>query len=217
MKKLGILFKALPYVIGIFIGFLFWSIAEIMVTSLQNTDVKIIVAIISAFGTMTTAVIVALITHSRNKNRELLIQKKISNRELMIQKHIREREIEEAHRQRKVEIYNDFLKLVSSFMQGSNSSNNKKAPTGQKMLNEFEKFQNGILLWGGPKVILAFLEYRKKSDGNHDSLEIFISVDKLYKELREDIGLSNKGLDSLETVQMYLSDPSEIDELLKET
>ncbi|PKF76463.1 hypothetical protein CW749_26900 [Vibrio sp. vnigr-6D03] len=217
----------LPYLAGILIGILLWSLAELFFNSLRNADLKIIVAIIAAFGSLTTGLIIAIFTHSSQKSRELLAQKrmserelrvqeKISERELILQRHVREREIEEAHRQKKVEIYNDFLKLVSAFMQGTNASNKKKMPNQQKILDEFEKFQNGILLWGGPKVIQAFLDYRKNSGEEQDSLTIFRHVDALYKSLREDIGLSNSGLENLELVQMYLSDPTEIDTLLSE-
>ncbi|MEG7567380.1 hypothetical protein [Vibrio cholerae] len=217
----------LPYLAGILIGILLWSLAELFFNSLRNADLKIIVAIIAAFGSLTTGLVIAIFTHSSQKSRELLAQKrmserelrvqeKISERELILQKHVREREIEEAHRQKKVEIYNDFLKLVSAFMQGTNANNKKKMPNPQKILDEFEKFQNGILLWGGPQVIQAFLDYRKNSGEEQDSLTIFRHVDALYKALREDIGLSNSGLENLELVQMYLSDPTEIDTLLSE-
>ncbi|ELO1814272.1 hypothetical protein QXB70_004025 [Vibrio fluvialis] len=217
----------LPYLAGILIGILLWSLTELFFNSLRNVDLKIIVAIIAAFGSLTTGLVIAIFTHSSQKSRELLAQKrmserelrvqeKISERELILQKHVREREIEEAHRQKKVEIYNDFLKLVSAFMQGTNASNKKKMPNQQKILDEFEKFQNGILLWGGPQVIQAFLDYRKNSGEEQDSLTIFRHVDALYKALREDIGLSNSGLENLELVQMYLSDPTEIDTLLSE-
>ncbi|HCG6851660.1 TPA: hypothetical protein NJ269_002503 [Vibrio parahaemolyticus] len=219
--------KLLPYLIGIVTGVGLWALSDLLFSSLKNTDVKIIVSIIAAFGSLTTGLVVAIFSHSSHKSRELLAQKrmserelqvqgKISERELLLQKYIREREIEEAHRQKKVEIYNDFLTLVSAFMQGTNHNNKKKLPNQQKIFDEFEKFQNGILLWGGPQVIQAFLDYRKSSAGSQDSLTIFRHVDALYKALREDIGLSNEGLDQLELVQMYLGDPHEIDVLLSE-
>ena len=135
------------------------------------------------------------------------------SRELEIQEKIREREIDESHRQNKVEIYNGFLKLVSAFMQGENSNNKKKTPTSKQSQVEIEKFQNGIMLWGGPKVIAAFLNYRKES--LKTTKEMFTSIDNLYKCLREDIGLSNEGLDNFEMIQMYLSNPNEIEELFK--
>ncbi|WP_297483671.1 hypothetical protein [uncultured Photobacterium sp.] len=203
MKKNQSLFHVFfPYILGGAIGLFFWSFIELFSAALKGSNVKIIVAVISAFSALTTGIVLALINHSKTKSRELVVQEKI-----------REREIEEAHRAKKVEIYNDFLKLVSSFFQGQNKNNNKQMPKPQKILDEFEKFQNGILLWGGPKVIIAFLNFRRVFEDNSE--DMFRAVDALYKSLREDIGLSNHGLDNYETIQLYLSNPNEIDKLIK--
>lgn len=213
LKFKKIFFWFLPYFIGSVVGLFLWAILEVFFTSLNNADVKIVAAIITVFGTLTTGMIVAIFNHSRIREREFKIQEKISERELEVQQKIREREIDESHRQKKVEIYNDFLKLVSSFMQGENAENKKKTPNQQKILDETEKFQNGILLWGGPAVISSYLNYRKEA--GKGTPEMFISIDLLYQSLRKDIGLSNEGLDNLETIQLYLKDPTEIDELVK--
>jgi len=183
-----------PYLIGGGLGLFLWSILELAFASLKDADIKLLVALVAAFGTLTTGVIVALVNHSHIKARELLVQERISERELEVQQAIREREIDESHRKKKVEIYNDFLMLVSSFMQGENKENKKKLPNQQKILDETEKFQNGILLWGGPKVIASYLNYRKQAEVG--TSEMFVSIDQLYRALREDIGLSNEGLDN---------------------
>lgn len=200
--KLNTVKKAIPLVLGIFLGIFLWAILELLFNSLESSDVRIVVAIIAATGTFVSGIILAIINNSRMRSRELEIQEKI-----------REREIDESHRQNKVEIYNGFLKLVSAFMQGENSNNKKKTPTSKQSQVEIEKFQNGIMLWGGPKVIAAFLNYRKES--LKTTKEMFTSIDNLYKCLREDIGLSNEGLDNFEMIQMYLSNPNEIEELFK--
>ena len=205
--------KSFPYFMGIIIGVFLWSLLELFFDSLNHADVKIVVAVVSIFGTITTGVVVAIINHSRIKERELVIQEKISERELEVQKKIREREIDESHRQKKVEVYNGFIQLISSYVQGSNSENKKKTPNKQKTLDETEKFTNGILLWGGPEVISAYLNYRVESE--HGTERMLISIDRLLRALRSDIGLSNMGLDNHETIQVYLKDPNEINELIK--
>jgi multisubunit Na+/H+ antiporter MnhG subunit len=204
--------KSIPYFIGIIVGVFLWSLFELFFDSLKNADVKIVVAVVSIFGTITTGIIVAIINHSRIKERELVIQEKISERELEVQKKIREREIDESHRQKKVEIYNGFIQLISSYMQGGNSDNKKKTPNKQKTLDETEKFTNGILLWGGPEVITAYLNYRVENE--YGTERMFRAIDRLLMALRSDIGLSNVGLDNYETIQVYLKDPNEISELV---
>ena len=204
--------KSIPYFIGIIVGVFLWSLFELFFDSLKNADVKIVVAVVSIFGTITTGIIVAIINHSRIKERELVIQEKISERELEVQKKIREREIDESHRQKKVEIYNGFIELISSYMQGGNSENKKKTPSKQKTLDETEKFTNGILLWGGPEVISAYLNYRVENE--YGTERMFRAIDRLLRALRSDIGLSNVGLDNYETIQVYLKDPNEISDLV---
>lgn len=199
---MSLLKKSIPFALGLFLGVFLWAILELLFTSLGDADVRIVVAIIAATGTMVSGIILAIVNNSRVRARELEIQEKI-----------REREIDESHRQNKVEIYNAFLKLVSAFMRGENSKNNKKTPSPHKSQTEIEKFQNGIMLWGGPNVISAFLNYRKESEKG--TREMFTAIDLLYKSLREDIGLSNKGLDNYEMIQMYLRDPNEIEEIFK--
>lgn len=205
----------MPAALGLILGFLCWPLIELIIDPKETKASKLIIALIGIFGTLITGIITAIIKHSQTRHREMAVQEKISQRELEVQQKIREREIEESHRQRKVEIYNDFLKLISSYFQGNNENNKKKMPSQQKVMDELEKFQNGVLLWGGPKVVQSYLEYRRNADGNNTA-EMFKAIDVLYKSLREDIGLSNEGLDNYETIQLYLRDPKEINILIED-
>lgn len=178
---------------------------------IDSYDTKVIAAIVTVAGTLVTGIVLALLNHSKPKDRKIEAQRKISERELEVQKQIREREIEESHRGRKVDMYLEFVGMVSHFMQAANPDNKKKPLPQQQILDKIEKFQNGILLWGGPKVIKAYLHYRLVADGGNDKL--FESVDGLYRAIREDIGLSNEGLNNLETVKLYLKDPDELEKI----
>lgn len=71
-------------------------------------------------------------------------------------------------------------------------------------------FKTEILLWGSPKVIKAQLEFEKISGAGGD---VFVAVNDLYKAIREDIGLSNAGLNDLELVKLFLKNPDELDEI----
>ncbi|WP_237062481.1 hypothetical protein [Microbulbifer zhoushanensis] len=143
------------------------------------------------------------------------MQRQIRERELEVQQQIREREIEESHRERKVAMYLEFVNMVSAFMQGGNPENKKKPLSQQQILDKIEKFQNGILLWGGPNVLRAYLHYRVVAVDCSDQL--FPSIDQLYQAIREDIGLSNEGLNRLDTVRLYLKNPEELDQLINIT
>lgn len=215
--------KYIGYLFSAFIGATAWVASVNFLPQLGNADPKVIAAIVTVCGTLITGVVLALINQRNGKKREieaqknisereLQVQKQIRERELEVQKQIREREIEESHRERKVAIYLEFVNMVSAFMQGSNPENKKKPPSQQQLLDRIEKFQNGILLWGGPGVLKAYLNYRIIAGKGSDQL--FPSIDALYRAIREDIGLSNEGLAELDTVRLYLKDPDELDQLI---
>lgn len=204
--------KYIGYLFSAFVGATAWVGSINFLPVIGSADPKVIAAIVTVCGTLITGVILALINQRNGKKREIEAQKSISERELQVQKQIREREIEESHRERKVAIYLEFVNLVSAFMQGHNRENKKKPLNQQQILDKIEKFQNGILLWGGPSVLKAYLNYR--INAGKGSNELFPSIDALYRAIREDIGLSNNGLEKFDTVRLYLKDPAELDQLL---
>ena len=203
--------KSLVYLFSAFVGATAWVALINIVPQIGSYDAKVIAAIVTVAGTLVTGVVLALLNHSKSKAREIEAQRKISERELEVQKQIREREIEESHRGRKVDMYLEFVGMVSHFMQASNPENKKKPLSQQQILDKIEKFQNGILLWGGPKVIKAYLNYRLVAES--ENAKLFEAVEVLYRAIREDIGLSNDSLENLETVKLYLKDPSELEKI----
>lgn len=130
---------------------------------------------------------------------------------IISQKQSKQRDIDESHRPKKVEIYTKFLDAVSGLMVAQNENVSKKGMTEQELVDYLVEFKTELLLWGCPQVIKRQLEFEEVSRSNGN---IFTAVNNLYKAIREDIGLSNKGLNSHELVKMYLSDPGELDEIL---
>ncbi len=131
---------------------------------------------------------------------------------IISQKQAKQRDIDESHRSKKVEIYKKYLDAVSGLMANQNKNVSKKGMSDQELIDYLVEFKTEILLWGSPDVIKLQLEFEKISQQNNGNL--FTSVNNLYKAIREDIGLSNKGLNSHELVKMYLSNPDELDEIL---
>ena len=121
---------------------------------------------------------------------------------IISQKQSKQRDIDESHRPKKVEIYKKFLDAVSGLMAAQNENVSKKGLSDQELVDYLVEFKTELLLWGSPLVIKRQLEFEKVSRNN------------VYEAIREDIGLSNKGLNSHELVKMYLSDPGELDEIL---
>ena len=126
-------------------------------------------------------------------------------------KQSKQRDIDESHRAKKVEMYEGFLEAVSGIMAKTNKNVSKKGLSDQELVDYLVEFKTDLLLWGSPKVIKYFLEFNKLASKPD---KVFTAVDNLYKAIREDIGLSNRGLDGHELVKMYLTDPEELDVMI---
>lgn len=127
---------------------------------------------------------------------------------IITQHKIKLREIEEAHRGKKIEIYQKFLDTVMSLLGGVNENISVQAPTEQELADYLFTFKKDILLWGSPKVIKTQLEFEKVSESGGDVLE---AMNNIYKAIREDIGLSNDGLDNLELIKIFLNEQGRVD------
>jgi len=127
------------------------------------------------------------------------------------QSQARKRAVEESHRSKKVEIYKEFLEIVSRMMASENEQVSIKAPTEKELIKYMVGFKSDLILWGSPKVIKAQLDFESASV---KKMAVIQAANNLYLAIREDIGLSNRGLTNYELIKMYLKDPSEIDEML---
>jgi hypothetical protein len=130
---------------------------------------------------------------------------------LYVQRQVKLREIEEAHRPRKTEIYEEFLNVISRQLAASNPLVGSAALGEDELMKYLVKLQTQLILWGSPEVIKAFQAFKTSSSSDIHSL---VGVDKLLRAIRNDIGLSIQGLDSYELVKMYLKDPQEMDDAL---
>ncbi len=50
---------------------------------------------------------------------------------------------------------------------------------------------------------------------NKETAAVILAVDNLYKAIRNDIGLSNSGLNNHELVKIFITDRAELDKLMK--
>lgn len=185
MFKKDFWLAALGFAIIGFIIYGFWIGFEFFIDALKNSDPKITAAILGAMATIFVGLTAVIITQNQ----------------------IRLRDREEAHRSKKVEIYEKYLKTVQAIMSGTNDNVSMEAPSNQELVDYLVKFKTEIMLWGSPEVIKMQLEFQRVSQKGGN---IFNAVNNLHRAIRTDIGLSNKGLNKLELVKMYLSDPDEL-------
>jgi hypothetical protein len=167
-------------------AYLVWIIFSRLFLFLERANPSVSAAIVGAMATILVGVGGVLYTQAQTKKRE----------------------IEEAHRPKKVEIYKDFLHMVSRMMANENPNISLEAPTEQELLDYLVGFQTDLMLWGSPTVINSFLNFRKISTSGGN---VLFAVDDLYKAIRDDIGLSNSGLNKHQLIKMHLKEPDELD------
>ena len=163
-----------------------WKVLAFFVEKMTQINPAISAAIIGAMATVIAGIVAVLITQQQTKSRE----------------------IAEAHREKKAEIYKEYMETISKMLLSSNEKVKAKPITEVELVTYMMKFKTQIILWGGPKVIKAQYEFERASRQDRN---ILIAADNLYRSIREDIGLSNRDLPSLQLVKMYLSNPEEID------
>jgi hypothetical protein len=163
------------------IGYGVYFLSTIFIAKLLIINPNVSAAIIGAMATTIAAVAAVLISNGNAKLRE----------------------IEETHRPKKVEIYFELLQLFENAIAASNENLNVKVILQQKLLNSIVKLKTNLILWGGPKVIKSLKSFEQASKNGED---VVLAVDNLLRAIRDDIGLSNKGLSEYEIVEMYLNE-----------
>lgn len=181
IRKLGSILVGLTLVSGLCYGV--WILGKSFVESLTAASPEVTAAIVGAMATVFVGVSAVLIS----------------------QAHERRRSTEEAHRLKKVEIYQGFIDVISRMIGSSNESLSVKALEPDELVNYLFRFKSDILLWGSPRVIKAQINFETLA-GKGDMRLLFNSVNELYVAIREDIGLSNLGLNRLELVKLYLNE-----------
>ncbi len=115
------------------------------------------------------------------------------------------RERESAHRDKKIELYDSFLKeLFKIFLEDSRENNNQ---------NEFVPYlrevQRKLILWSGPGVIRAYAEWHSvmTSQGDTPRAKSMISMIDFFLALRKDLGHSNNGIRREHLIRFMMKNP----------
>ena len=158
---------------------------QLLIPKITELDVKNISVVITTSATLIVGLGAVLISQNRIKKRELA----------------------EAHREKKIELYTRFNEMIFKIFAGNNENVTGNKPNEQKLVDFMMKFKRDLMFRASPKVIRAMNNFEKYSD---EPNKIIRYVDDLYRAMREDIGLSNFGLNSFELMQIILKDKSEI-------
>jgi len=168
-----------------------WVTVSFFINSLMEADAKISSAIIAGMFTIFAGLTAVIITQRQTKLRE----------------------IAEAHREKKIEIYNKFITAAITMIGAQNEHSDIESLTDKELFSIMFNFKKDILLWGSPEVIKAQLKLERLSHENSNL--ILFAVNDIYKAMRKDIGLSNSGLGNNELIKLFMIDSEEMDNALK--
>lgn len=173
----------------------------------------ITVAVVAAAGTILASVVVVSITQYNTKQME----------------------VAEAHRLKKVEVYSEFGDLVFSIFRMIKIADRTDIEDEQKkallkgaqseLEEKYSSFSKKLLLWGSPEVINSWLVFMAKSrsvEANKDDGEAtqnaimnLLYMDDVFREMRDDLELSNRGLKEGDLVKAFLTDPEKLDPFIQ--
>lgn len=126
---------------------------------------------------------------------------------VLLSKHYeRKRSIEEAQRAKKAEIYEDLLKFVFSHVFASKFPD--QVPSEVDGMNFFNTFTQRAIVWGSDDVLKQYARW-KFSMNNPDQNSLVFEMEKLFFEIRKDMGHKNAGLRRGDILKIFTPDIEE--------
>lgn len=194
MKRLGLPILILIALLALAMGLGWLAVLGVRasVAWVLAQESQIAAAIIATSGPLLAAVLAYVIGQQRSKSRE----------------------IAEAHRPKKVELYNEFLTEMIKFLHRFRDEDVPKDPNlDPELLKFFTSFTKNLMLWGSSGVIGAWSQFRSQAEAG--GMNALLKFDDLVRAIRRDLGHRNWMLERGQLVKLILSDPHNVDALLQ--
>ncbi len=68
----------------------------------------------------------------------------------------------------------------------------------------FYDFTSKITVYGGPGVVKAYSQWRSASENGKNEINNLFMIDNLFREMRKDLGESNKGILKNELLGLFI-------------
>lgn len=108
-------------------------------------------------------------------------------------------------RQHREEPYQKLVEMVYKMMQDSRG----KSYTQDEILEDYNEFSRALTLWGSPKAIKLWNEWRLASvKGNPTPDELLLAMEQIMMQLRRDMG-QKRGLGKGDLLRMFINDVDE--------
>ena len=115
------------------------------------------------------------------------------------------RDREAAHREKKTELYNEFLGKLFSIFLADDEEKRKK----EDLVPFLREVQRKLILWSGPDAVKAYADWHAvlRKQGNVPGAKSMIKMIDFFLALRSDLGHSNKGIKRDHLVSFMLKNP----------
>ncbi len=168
-KQKDTFFTTLAVLLIAFCVWLIWVVFSTAWEKLSALDTNLAIGLLTA----STTVIVAALTVTLGRYYE------------------RKKDIEAHFRERKVEIYDEFLKEFFKWFTGDD----KETPNEQNLVVFLREWQRKMILWGGSDVLSSYLKWRRNLSAGEPNAQTMFLTEDFFKSIRKDLGLSNRGLE----------------------
>ena len=180
MKK-KVSFFLIFVLIGLFAYLMFMLVSWFLMT-LKHVNPSLGSAIIAGAATVISSVFIASYNSRKAKERVAF----------------------EANKEKKAALYNEFMDIVVQLMR-----NTKAGKKGDEVLPDnveefFYDFTSKITVYGGPGVVKAYSQWRSASENGKNEINNLFMIDNLFREMRKDLGESNKGILKNELLGLFI-------------
>ncbi|MDM7915278.1 MAG: hypothetical protein QUU85_08435 [Candidatus Eisenbacteria bacterium] len=153
---------------------------------LRSLEKEVAAAIVAASATIIVAVLTVSLTSRANKARELA----------------------DAHRPAKIQVYDGFLRFLFGLFKATKRLD-PSAPPGnldESQLDQFMEQKRILMLWGSPSVVQKMITLEESTSTGSERL--MLRLDEMIREMRNDLGVSNRGLRKGAIVEVFLDSDS---------
>ena len=161
---------SLVFAVGVLGGtlWLFYNIIALCFHAFASLDPNVAVAIVAGSATVLASTLAIVLTRYYQSKRE--------------------REV--AHRDKKIELYDEFMKKLFAIFLGDT----EKEAESEDLVPFLREIQRKLILWSGPSTIKVYSEWNKSLTTRPSHAENLIKMIDFFLALRDDLGHSNKGI-----------------------
>lgn len=119
--------------------------------------------------------------------------------------------VREAHREKKSQVYSVFFDMITDVHKLSNENLQRPQTleeylSSEEFMNAVFELKKGIIFFGSPAVVVAAINWFKAAGAPTEGFTQMKLIGELLLAMREDIGLSNRGLTYKSMIQINVTD-----------